>query len=91
MEDAERFCLEYTNRTVLPEALNSTVRRLAVIGYNRLGTEGEKGRSEGGESYTFDSAPKEIFDILDRYRLVRVSGYAYEKKTAQGDVSEAED
>lgn len=31
LEDAEEFILAYTNRTVLPDALNKTVRDLAVI------------------------------------------------------------
>lgn len=51
-----------------------------MIAYNRLGTEGETGRSEGGESYSFDTAPKQIHDVLDRYRLVGVGGRRYEAK-----------
>ena len=54
------------------------MRDLALIAYNRRGTEGEKSRSEGGESYSFDDAPKQIYDILNRYRLARVGGKAYE-------------
>ena len=80
LSDAEEFVLSYTNRTVLPDGLKKTVRDLAVIAYNRLGTEGETGRSEGGESYSFDTAPKQIHDVLDRYRLVGVGGRRYEAK-----------
>lgn len=82
-EDAEEFVLSYTNRTVMIPQLQKPVRDLVVIAYNRIGTEGETGRSEGGESYSFDSAPKQIYDILNRYRLARVGGKTYEAKTKQ--------
>lgn len=80
LEDAQEFILSYTNRTELLPALQKTVRDLVVIALNRMGTEGESGRSEGGESYSFDNAPKHIYDILNRYRLVRVGGKTYETK-----------
>lgn len=80
LDDAESFVLAYTNRTKIPEQLKKTVRDLAVIAYHRRGTEGEKGRSEGGESYTFDDAPKQIYDVLSRYRLARVGGHVFEKE-----------
>lgn len=83
LSDAEEFVLGYTNRTEIPQPLKKAVRDLAVIAYNRRGTEGETGRSEGGESYSFDAAPKHIYDILDRYRLLRIGGRAYEAKTEQ--------
>ena len=80
LEDAEEFVLAYTNRTYMIPALEKPKRDLALISYNRMGTEGETGRSEAGESYSFDSAPKHIYDILKRYRLVRCGGRAHEKK-----------
>lgn len=80
LSDAEEFVLAYTNRTELPTALQKTVRDLAVMALNRMGTEGESGRSEGGENYSFDSAPKPIYDVLDRYRLLGVGGRRYEAK-----------
>ncbi len=80
LEDATSFVLSYTNRTKLVPGLERTVRDLVVIAINRRGTEGETGRSEGGESYSFDSAPKQIYDVLDRYRLARCGGRAYETK-----------
>lgn len=79
LEDAEDFVLAYTNRTVLPETLNKTVRDLAVIALNRMGTEGETSRSESGESYSFDNAPAGIYRILNKYRLARCGGHAFEK------------
>lgn len=81
LSDAEEFVLGYTSRTELPAALKKTVRDLAVIAYNRIGTEGEAGRTGAGESYSFDNAPKQIYDVLDSYRLLRIGGRTYEVKT----------
>ena len=67
----------------LVTGLEKAVRDLAVIALNRLGTEGETGRSEGGESYSFDNAPRQIYDVLNRFRLARVGGRTYETKTKQ--------
>ena len=72
LEDAEAFVLSYTNRTHIVTGLEKAVRDLAVIALNRIGTEGEKSRSEGGENYTFDDAPKQIYDTMNRYRLARI-------------------
>ena len=83
LDDAEAFVLSYTNRTRLKPGLEKAVRDLAVIALNRMGTEGEKSRSEGGESYTFDDAPKQIYDTLNRYRLARVGGKTYEAEKKQ--------
>lgn len=80
LSDAEEFVLSYTNRTELPQPLNKTVRDLAVITLNRIGTEGEASRTGAGESYSFDNAPKRIYDVLDWYRLVGVGGRRYEAK-----------
>lgn len=78
LEDAEADVLAYTNRRTLPDVLRKTVRDLAVIAYNRRGTEGESGRSEGGESYSFEDMPESIKARLNRYRLARVGGHTFE-------------
>ena len=83
VEDATAWVLAYTNRTRLVSGLDKTVRDLAVIALNRMGTEGEKSRSEGGESYTFEDATKQIYDTLNRYRLARVGGKTYETEKKQ--------
>lgn len=83
LDEAEAFVLSYTNRTKVITGLEKAVRDLAVIALNRMGTEGESSRSGGGESYSFDTAPKYIYDVLDRYRLVRIGGRRYEAKTEQ--------
>lgn len=81
LEEAEAFVLSYTNRSKLIPALERTVRDLTVIALNRMGTEGESGRSEAGESYSFDNAPSGIYTVLNRYRLARAGGKAHEAKT----------
>lgn len=80
LEEAESHVLAYTNRTKLPDALKKPVIDLAVIALNRMGTEGENSRNDGGSSYSFDNAPQSIYSILNRYRLARVGGHAFEKK-----------
>ena len=80
LSDAEEYVLAYTCRTHLVPQLEKPVRDLALIAYNRLGTEGETGRSEGGGSYSFDNAPKQIYDVLNRFRLARIGGKAYENE-----------
>lgn len=81
LSEAEEFVLAYTNRTRIVTGLEKSVRDLAVIALNRMGTEGEAGRSEGGESYSFDSAPSQIYDVLNRYRIARVGGVVHEAET----------
>lgn len=83
LEEATAFVLSYTGRTKIVTGLEKAVRDLAVIALNRIGTEGEASRSGGGESYSFDNAPKHIYDTLDRYRLARIGGKTYEAKTEQ--------
>ena len=83
LDEATAFVLSYTGRTKIVTGLEKAVRDMAVIALNRMGTEGEASRSGGGESYSFDNAPKHIYDTLDRYRLVRIGGRTYEAKTEQ--------
>nr|DAE51255.1 MAG TPA: Head Tail Connector Protein [Caudoviricetes sp.] len=80
LEEAEAFVLSYTNRTRLVSGLDKAVRDLAVIALNRRGTEGENSRSGAGETYNFDNAPKQVYDLMNRYRLVRIGGKAHEAK-----------
>lgn len=83
LEEAADLAVSYTNRKQVTAGMSKAIRDLAVIAYNRMGTEGENSRSGGGESYSFDSAPKHIYDTLDRYRLARVGGRMYEAETEQ--------
>lgn len=86
LEDAKEFVLSETNRTYLPDDLKTLPRRIALIDYNRLGTEGEKARSEGGESYTFDDLPESIQRRIRSKRIARCGGHAHEKEQST-DVS----
>jgi len=79
LEDSWQFVLSYTGRRQMIPGLEKTARDLALIAYNRMGTEGENGRSGCGESYTFNDAPKAIYDVLNRYRLARVAGRRFER------------
>lgn len=79
--DAAEFACGYTNRKELPDGLLRTVGDLAIIAYNRRGTEGESARSEGGENYTFETAPAQVYDVLKNYRLARVGGSYHETST----------
>ena len=85
IEDAEDWVLAYCNRTTIPDSLVRTVGDLAIVAFNRLGTEGDQSRSEAGESYSFEVAPAHIFKILDKYRLVRAGGHAYEASENEGN------
>lgn len=78
VDDSANQVLLYTNRTVVPYALFKCVGDLAVVAFNRLGTEGDIKRTEGGESYEFEAMPKSIYTVLNNYRLARVCGNAYE-------------
>lgn len=78
LEDAKDWVLAYTGRKKMIPELKKTVRDLAVVAINRMGTEGESSRTGAGESYNFDNAPKQIYDVLNRYRLARVGGVTYE-------------
>ena len=81
VNDALDYIKSYTLRTTVPEELNQTAGDIAIITYNRRGTEGEKSRSEGGESYSFEELPATVFNVLNRYRLVKVGGRTYEAET----------
>ena len=77
---AEEELLSLTNRKVMIDRLKPCVRKWALIAYNRLGTEGEKSRSEGGISSAFVEIPEDIKSIVEQCRIVRVGGHAYEKE-----------
>jgi hypothetical protein len=71
VDDAAAWAEEYCSRDSIPDGLLRSVGDLAVVAFNRIGTEGESGRSEGGESYSFEEAPRYIYDNLKRFRLVK--------------------
>ncbi len=85
IDDAEATALGFMHRTAIPEALENSVGDAALVAYNRLGTEGESGRSEGGESYSFIELPDRFYKLWKSYRLARVGGNAYEKESDSDD------
>jgi len=73
LEDAEQAILDYTNRGVLLPKMEGLQRELAIIYYNRLGSESEASRSEGGISVSYEM-PEHIKDRLKAYRRLKVVG-----------------
>ena len=88
IDDAEATALAYMHRTEIPDALITSVGDAALVAYNRLGTEGESSRSEGGESYSFIELPDKFYKLWKSYRLARVGGNAYEKSSDSDTESE---
>lgn len=70
LEDAENDILDYTNRNVLLPRMEALQRELAIIYYNRLGSEGETSRSEGGISVSYEM-PQSMKDRLKAYRRLK--------------------
>lgn len=70
LEDAENDILDYTNRNVLLPKMEALQRDLAIIYYNRLGSEGEASRSEGGISVSYE-IPESIKSRLKSYRRLK--------------------
>lgn len=79
LEMSKNTILEMTNRNILPKRLEVVQLKLATIAYNRMGTEGETSRSEGGISSAFSDLPEDIKIILSKNRLCKVGGHIYEK------------
>lgn len=79
LEQAENRILAYTNRSYLTAMLEQVKIDWAVIAYNRLGTEGETSRSEGGISSSFEEIPDSIRKAMNNNRLAKVAGYAFEE------------
>ncbi len=81
LQVAEEELLSMTNRTVLIDRLKPAVRKWALIAYNRMGTEGETSRTEGGISAAFVEIPAEIKSVVEQCRIARVGGHAHETST----------
>lgn len=72
LEDAKAEILDYTNRRELKPIMEPLQRELTCIYYNRLSSEGEVSRSEGGISVTYETdIPARIKHRLDKYRLLK--------------------
>ena len=86
--DAAAFCESYCNRTQTLDGMLSAVGDLAIIAYNRRGTEGESARTEGGATLTFEVAPARVYDVLKMYRLARAGGTVHENARQSSDDSD---
>lgn len=81
LEDAEAEMLDYCNRDVLLPRMLGLQRELAIIYYNRLGSEGESSRSEGGVSVSYSTdIPENIKRRLSSYRRLKAVRLANENK-----------
>lgn len=81
LEDAETEILDYCNRDVLLPRMLGLQRELAIIYYNRLGSEGESSRSEGGVSVSYSTdIPENIKRRLNTYRRLKAVRLANENK-----------
>lgn len=80
LSKAENYIKAYTQRSQLDDSLKTIAVDVAVVFYNRLGTEGENSRNVG-VAQTFDSGfiPKHVTDQLKQHRLAKVCGVVYEK------------
>ncbi len=74
LDDATDMVLDIIGRDTLPARLDSVAVQLAVIAYNRQGSEGEASRAEGGMSASFlDDLPADMQRRIRHYpRKVRV-------------------
>lgn len=81
LEDAETEILDYCNRDVLLPRMLGLQRELAIVYYNRLGSEGESYRSEGGVSVSYSTdIPENIKRRLNSYRRLKAVRLANENK-----------
>ena len=81
LEDAEAEILDFCNRSVLLKKMEPLQRELAIIYYNRMGSEGESSRSEGGVSVSYSTEiPESLKARLMSYRRLKAVGIANENK-----------
>lgn len=81
LEDAEGEILDFCNRDTLPIKAEPLQRELAIIYYNRLGSEGETSRNEGGVSVSYSTEiPESIKNRLITFRRLKLVGVANANK-----------
>ncbi|MGL4571853.1 MAG: phage head-tail connector protein [Clostridium sp.] len=90
LEDAESQILDFTNRDTLPIKAENLQRELAVTFYNRLGSEGESSRSEGGVSVSYSTdIPEGIKGRLKAFKKLKAVGLANEDKKQKSILSKS--
>ena len=75
LEEAEACVLDYTNRFEVNDDLKSVIREVAILSYNRLGSEAESSRNEGGisVSYEFPEALRKRLNSLKMLKMWRIA------------------
>lgn len=69
LETAEQSMKNYCHRDTLPPEADTLIVKIAVLDFNRLGTEGQQSQSFSGVSESWiDGYPGEIRSELIRYR-----------------------
>ena len=82
MVEVSQLILDYTNRDTMLDSFYFYASKLAVIAWNREGSEGESSRSEGGVSQSFiEDIPADVKSGLNRYRLGKVVSFYAPKET----------
>ena len=70
IQQAEDEAKDFTHREDVCE-LQSTIEKMVVYNYNRLGTEGLNSESYSGVSYNYTTDyPEQILKMLKRYRKI---------------------
>lgn len=81
LEDAECEILDYCKRVTLLPGMEGLQRKLAITYYNRLGSEGESSRNEGGVSVSYSNEiPEAIKNSLNAFRKLKAVNMANENK-----------
>ena len=77
LDDAKDEILDFCNRSTLQPKMEGLQRELAIIYYNRSGSEGEASRSQGGVSVSYSTEiPESIKSRLVAYRLLKAVNIA---------------
>lgn len=77
LEDSQAEMLDYCNRSALTTKMEGLQRELVIVYYNRMGSEGEVSRNEGGVSVSYSTEiPESIKSRLNAHRLLKGVGIA---------------
>lgn len=80
LEDVGADMLAITNRTELLPSMSSLQIKIAIIEYNKQGSEGMSSDSQGGKSQSWiDGLPSDVQGALTSFRRLKVSNYATKK------------
>lgn len=75
IDDMTNLVLGYTGQETLPPALEWVVRELAIIRFNRIGSEGMQSESEEGKRMDFQEDPLlNYYGVLDHWIVTEEKG-----------------